>query len=287
MMAAGGISIVESIVLGIVQGLTEFLPISSTAHLRVVPSLIQMVDPSFRDPGVAYSAVIQLGSVLAVLTYFFKDLLQLAGGTLKAIQAKDFGDQSFRMSAAIIVGTIPICAIGLAMKALLEADNSALRSIYVIGSASIVMGILLLAAEKIAKHTRDISQVAGRDGFLVGLGQAMALIPGCSRSGSTLTAALFLGFKRDEAARFSFLLGIPAIVISGLVELKDMLKTGMGDAAISSLIVGLGVSTVVSYAAIWWMLKFLKTHSTLVFVIYRIIFGTSIIALVVSGKLPN
>lgn len=280
---ANGVSIVEAVVLGVVQGLTEFLPISSSAHLKVVPSMLRLFDSSYTDPGVAYTAVIQLGSVLAVLTYFFKDLLQLAAGSLKAIQEKDFGNQDFRMTAAIIVGTIPICVIGLALKAILELDDSPLRSLYVIGGASIGMGLLLLAAEKFAKHSRDISQVAGRDGAIVGLGQAMALIPGCSRSGSTLTFALFLGFKRDEAARFSFLLGIPAIVLSGLLELKDMLKSGLGDAAMSGLIVGLVVSTIVSYLAIWWMLKFLKNHSTIIFVIYRLIFGAVTIWLASTG----
>lgn len=284
-MSGTGIPIVEAVVLGIVQGATEFLPISSSAHLKVVPALMHLADPSFTDPGVAYSAVIQLGSVLAVLTYFFRDLLQIATGSLKAIQEKDFASPDFRMMGAIIVGTIPICVIGLIMKAMLEQENSSFRSIMTIGIASIVMGLLLLTAEKTAKHTKNISEVAGKDGLIVGLGQAMALIPGCSRSGSTLTFALFLGFKRDEAARFSFLLGIPAIIISGLVELKDMLKEGLGDAALSSLGIGLVVSTIVSYAAIWWMLKFLKNHSTLVFIIYRLIFGISLIALAYTGTL--
>jgi len=144
---------------------------------------------------------------------------------------------------------------------------------------------LLLLAEKFAKRSRSIDDVSGKDGFLVGLGQAMALIPGCSRSGSTLTMALFLNYKRDEAARFSFLLGIPAIVLSGLLELKDMVKQGLSGDGMSSLIVGLLVSTIVSYAAIWWMLKFLGTHSTWVFVVYRLIFGAAIIALSMSGMI--
>ncbi len=277
-MSGTGIPMVEAIVLGIVQGLTEFLPISSSAHLRVAPAVMRLMDPSYTDPGVAYSAVIQLGSVLAVLTYFFKDLLQIAMGAFKAIQDKEFGSKEFRLAGAIIVGTIPICILGLALKPLLEVNDSPLRSIMTVGIASIVMGLLLLGAEKIAKHSRSVDDVAGKDGLIVGLGQAMALIPGCSRSGSTLTFALFLGFKRDEAARFSFLLGIPAILISGLVELKDMVKEGLGDAAISSLLVGLVVSTIVSFAAIHWMLKYLKNHSTLVFVIYRLIFGAALIA---------
>ncbi|MBX9685449.1 MAG: undecaprenyl-diphosphate phosphatase [Candidatus Obscuribacterales bacterium] len=283
MTSSTGIPLLEAVILGIVQGATEFLPISSSAHLRVVPTILHLADPSFNDPGVAYSAVIQLGSVLAVLSYFFKDLLQIATGSLAALKNKDYSSQDLRLLGSIIVGTIPICVLGLLLKSTLEADDSPLRSLNVIGGASIFMGLLLLLAEKIAKHAKGINEVAGKDGLIVGLGQAMALIPGCSRSGSTLTAALFLGFKRDEAARFSFLLGIPAIVLSGLMELKHMTEHGLEGTAMSSLIVGLIVSTIVSYLAIWWMLKFLNKHSTLVFVIYRLVFGASIIALAASG----
>ncbi|MBX9568441.1 MAG: undecaprenyl-diphosphate phosphatase [Candidatus Obscuribacterales bacterium] len=277
-MAGNSVSILEAVVLGIVQGASEFLPISSTAHLRVVPAFLH-----WQDPGVAYSAVIQLGSVIAVLTYFFKDLLGIATGAFKAIQEKDYASKDFRMAGAIIVGTIPICVLGLLLKPVLESDTSPLRALPVIGGASIFMGLLLLLAEKLAKRTRSIEDVSGKDGFLVGLGQAMALIPGCSRSGSTLTIALFLNYKREEAARFSFLLGIPAIVLSGLLELKHMVEHGLSNEGITSLLVGLLVSTAVSYAAIWWMLKFLGTHSTWVFVIYRLVFGAAVIALSLSG----
>lgn len=272
------ITIVQAIVLGIVQGLSEFLPISSTAHLRVVPAILH-----WQDPGAAYSAVIQLGSVIAVLTYFFKDLLAIAQGTLKAVQEKDYGSKDFRMFGAIIVGTIPICVLGLLLKPMLEADNGPFRSLFVIGGASIFMGLLLLLAEKLAKRTRGIDEVGGKDGLLVGLGQAMALVPGCSRSGSTLTIALFLNFKREESARFSFLLGIPAIVLSGLLELKHILEHGLSNTGMTSLIVGLVVSAAVSYAAIWWMLKFLGNHSTVVFIIYRLIFGAAVIAAASAG----
>ena len=275
---SNSISILEAVVLGVVQGASEFLPISSTAHLRVVPALLH-----WADPGAAYSAVIQLGSVIAVLAYFFKDLLGIFLGSLKAVQEKDYASKDFRMLGAIVIGTIPICVLGLLFKGVLEADSSPLRSLTVIGSASIAMGLLLLLAEKIAKRTRSIDDVGGKDGLLVGLGQAMALIPGCSRSGSTLTVALFLNYKREEAARFSFLLGIPAIVLSGLLELKHLLEQGLSGEGITSLLVGLAVSTVVSYAAIWWMLKFLGNHSTLIFVIYRLIFGAAVIGLASAG----
>lgn len=268
------VPITEAIVLGVVQGLSEFLPISSTAHLRVVPALL-----GWHDPGVAYSAVIQLGSVIAVLAYFFKDLFSLATGSVTALVKKDFSSPALRMMCSIIVGTIPICVIGLLLKKVLEVDNSPLRSFYVIGGASLLMGTLLLVAEKVAKHTRTIDQTGVRDGLIVGLGQAMALIPGCSRSGSTLTVALFMNLKRDDAARFSFLLGVPAIILSGLLELKDVLETGLPEEGMKSLLVGLVVSAVVSYAAIFWLIKFLRTNSTMPFVIYRFIFGIAIIAL--------
>ena len=141
------------------------------------------------------------------------------------------------------------------------------------------MGTLLLIAERVAKHTRSIEQTGMRDGLIVGLGQALALIPGCSRSGSTLTVALFMNLKRDDAARFSFLLGIPAILLSGMLELKDLLQMGLPEEGIKSLVVGLVVSTLVSYAAIWWLIKFLRTNSTMPFVVYRLVFGVSIIAM--------
>ncbi|HEY9677109.1 MAG TPA: undecaprenyl-diphosphate phosphatase [Drouetiella sp.] len=262
-------SLAEAAVLGVVQGLTEFLPISSTAHLRVVPALF-----GWTDPGAAYSAVIQLGSVLAVLTYFRSDIFRIASGALKAIQEKDFEAQDFRIAGAIVVGTLPVCVLGLLLKKYIEGP---LRELIVVGIASIVMGCLLLLAEKLAKHVRGIETISGKDGFLVGCGQAMALIPGCSRSGSTLTVAMFLNMKREDAARFSFLLGIPALILSGLLELKDMISEGMSNAAAVDLVVGLVVSTVVSYAAIAWFIKYLRNHSTLVFVAYRILFGIGVI----------
>jgi undecaprenyl-diphosphatase len=270
--------LIQSVVLGAVQGLTEFLPISSTAHLRVIPALL-----GWSDPGVTFSAIIQLGSVIAVLAYFARDLVSIARGFFQSIAKKDYTSQDVRIVGAIVLGTIPICVLGLAFKHLLEDEHGPLRALIVIGGASIVMAILLFIAEKIGSRTREIKDIGGRDGFLIGLGQAMAIIPGCSRSGSTLTAALLLGLKREDAARFSFLLGIPAIVLSGLLELKTALQKGLTGDSTSGLLIGLAVATVVSYAAIWWMLKYLKNHSTMVFIIYRLIFGVAVIALSSQG----
>lgn len=268
----------EAIVLGVVQGLTEFLPISSSAHLRIVPAMLH-----WTDPGVKYDAVLQLGSVLAVVTYFARDLWNIAAGTLKGLMAKDFTSKEVRLAAAIIFGTIPVCVFGLLFKHLIEQENSPLRSVMVVGFSSIFMAFLLLFAEKLATHRRTIDSIGARDGLLVGTGQAMALIPGCSRSGSTLTVAMLLNLKREDAARFSFLLGIPAIVLSGLVELYGMVKHGMDGANTSDLLIGLVAATVVSYASIVWMLKFLRRHSTWVFVIYRFIFGAAVLYLGANG----
>ncbi|HNN64468.1 MAG TPA: undecaprenyl-diphosphate phosphatase [Candidatus Obscuribacter sp.] len=272
--AAGSISLVEAIVLGIVQGLTEFLPISSTAHLRVVPSLLH-----WQDPGVAYSAVIQLGSLIAVLAYFYKDIFQIAFGSLKALKEKDFGSRDLRLAGAIIIGTMPVCVVGLLLKHLLEQNDGPFRSLTVIGCAAIFMGLALIAAEKLGKHTRVLDQMGVRDGLLVGLGQAMALIPGCSRSGSTLTVAMLIGLKRADAARFSFLLGVPAIFLSGMLELKSMFETGLSGEGIGSLAAGLLSSTIVSYLAIAWLIRYLQQHSSWIFVIYRLIFGVGVLAL--------
>lgn len=274
------ITITQAAVLGVVQGLTEFLPISSTAHLRVVPALLH-----WPDPGTAYSAVIQLGSVIAVLVYFFKDLVEIAAGTFRALKTRDFSGREARLAGAIILGTIPICVIGLIFKKLLQSDDSPLRSLYTIGGAAIFMGVMLALAEKNGRQKRGLDDMGGRDGLLVGLGQAMALIPGCSRSGSTLTVALFLGMKRADAARFSFLLGIPAILLSGLLELKDMLEVGLSGEGMGALAIGLLTSLVVSYAAIAWLIRYLQEHSTWLFVGYRLLFGVVIISLASMGMI--
>jgi undecaprenyl-diphosphatase len=274
MMESGAMPIYEAVILGVVQGITEFLPISSTAHLRVVPSLL-----GWGDPGAAYSAVIQLGSVMASITYFWKDIITISTGALVGLQKKDLSDQNVRMTGAIVFGTIPVCVLGLLLKHMIEADGSPLRSLMVVGGASIFMALMLAIAEKVGSHKRGIDTIGALDGLLVGLGQAMALIPGCSRSGSTLTVAMFLNLKRDEAARFSFLLGMPALIISGMVELYHMVKEGMSGTGVVDLAVGFVVSAVVSYVAIAWLLKYLQHHATWLFVGYRVIFGIAVIAL--------
>ena len=277
------INVLQAFVLGIVQGLTEFLPISSTAHLKVVPVVL-----GWGDPGVSFTAVIQLGSIAAVLWYFWKDLTGITTGAIKAIQNSDYQSNEFRMALGIGLGTLPIVFFGLLIKKFIpDFDNSPLRSLAAIAGASIVMSLLLGVAEKLGKKKRTFDKLGVQDGVLMGLAQAMALIPGVSRSGSTLTAGLFMGLERAAAARFSFLLGIPAITLAGLVELKDLLEVGLGDAGIVPLVVGVISAAIFSYLAIAWLLRFLQTQSTWVFIWYRLGFGVLILGAIAAKLLPN
>ena len=277
------LNIVQTIILGIVQGLTEFLPISSSAHLKVVPIAL-----GWGDPGVAYTAIIQLGSIVAVLWYFWKDLTSITFGAVDAVVRRDYESQEFKMALGIALGTIPIVFLGLLIKILVpDFDKSPLRSLASIAIASIVMSLLLAIAEKVGKRDRTYEKLTVQDGILMGLGQAMALIPGCSRSGSTLTAGLFMGLERGAAARFSFLLGIPAITLAGLVELKSVLGEGIGDAGVVTLAVGTISAFVFSYLSIAWLMKFLQTQNTWVFVWYRLAFGVAILTAIAGGALKN
>ena len=277
------INLVQAIILGIVQGLTEFLPISSTAHLKVVPIAL-----GWGDPGVAYTAVIQLGSIVAVLWYFWKDLTNITVGAVEAVVRRDYKSQEFQMALGLVLGTIPIVFFGLLIKTFVpDFDNSPLRSLGAIAIASIVMSLLLAIAEKTGKRNRTYEKLTVQDGILMGLAQAIALIPGCSRSGSTLTAGLFMGLERAAAARFSFLLGIPAITLAGLVQLKDALGEGTGEAGVAALIVGTISAFVFSYLSIAWLMKFLQTQNTWIFVWYRLAFGVAILTAIAGGAVKN
>ena len=262
----------QAVVLGIVQGLTEFLPISSSAHLNVVPVML-----GWSDPGVAFTAVIQLGSIVAVLAYFRADLQQVVKGIARAVRHDQWNDPSARLGVAMAVGTLPIVIGGLAIKRWIpDYDHSPLRSMTSIALVSIVMALLLALAELVGRRRRQLDDVQPRDGLLVGLAQALALVPGVSRSGSTLTASLLDGWERAAAARFSFLLGIPAITLAGLVELKDAVKQA-GDHGALPILVGLITAAIVSWLAIAWLLRYLQRHGTWVFVIYRLLFGAVIL----------
>lgn len=267
------INIFQALILGLIQGLTEFLPISSTAHLKVIPVAL-----GWGDPGVAFTAIIQLGSILAVLWYFRKDLKDLVTGIVKAIKLKNYQAQEFKIGLGIIIGTIPIIILGLSLKILVpDLDNSPFRSLTTIAIASIVMAILLGVAEKIGTHKRGFDTLSTKDGILMGLAEALAIIPGVSRSGSTITAGLFMNLERATAARFSFLLGIPAITLAGLVELKSVFDEGLNVSYAIPLTVGLISSWIFSYLAIAWLISYLQKQDTWVFVWYRLIFGVAIL----------
>ena len=271
------VNLLQAIVLGFVQGATEFIPISSTAHLKAVPVFF-----GWGDPGVSFTAVIQLGSVAAVLSYFWSDLSQITRGMIKAIRTSDYDSQDFWLAVGIAVGTIPIVILGLLLKVLEPAFyENTLRSMPSIAIVSIVMALMLALAESIGSQKRNFKDLTVKDGIVVGLAQALAIIPGVSRSGSTMTAGLFNNLDRATAARFSFLLGIPAILLSGLVELRELLSPAVGESfALLPLIGGLISSAIFSYLAIAWLLEFLKRRSTWVFVWYRLGFGVFILAAV-------
>ncbi len=270
----------QAAILGMVQGLTEFLPISSTAHLKVVPVAL-----GWGDPGVTYTAVIQLGSIAAVLWYFWGDISSLTLGTIKALQKSNYQSQELRIAIGIAIGTLPIVVCGLLLKAF-EPDwyDTKLRSMTAIAIASIIMALLLALAEYIGKQKRDFDHLTSKDGILMGLAQSLALVPGVSRSGSTITSGLFINLERATAARFSFLLGIPAITLAGLVELKGVLEIGINGDEILSLIVGVISAAIFSYLAIAWLIEYLKKQNTWVFVWYRLIFGLVILGAIFIGK---
>ncbi|MYI88568.1 MAG: undecaprenyl-diphosphate phosphatase [Synechococcus sp. SB0672_bin_10] len=270
----------RALVLGMVQGLTEFLPISSTAHLKAVPVLL-----GWGDPGVAVTAVLQLGSIVAVLGYFREDLRQLSLGLLRGLRHGRLDAPEARLGLAIAVGTVPILVAGLTIRLFFyEAYGaSVLRSLTGIGVVSIVMAVLLALAERVGRRRHGLEQVSVTAGWLLGLAQMLALAPGVSRSGSTLTAALLMGWQRVAAARFSFLLGIPAITIAGLVEVKEALTSSSLGGALP-LLVGLLSAALSSWLAIAWLLRFLQHHSTWVFVLYRLGFGVLLLLVSVGGS---
>ncbi|MFQ4135565.1 undecaprenyl-diphosphate phosphatase [Nodosilinea sp. PGN35] len=273
----------QAVVIGIVQGFTEFLPISSTAHVKMIPVVL-----GWGDPGVAFTAVIQLGSIAAILWYFWDDLRQVTVDMVKATLAQQYNTSEFRLGFGILLGTVPIVVGGLLIKIFIpDFDNSPLRSSATIATVSIVMALLLALAELLGNHKRTFETLDLRDGLTMGLAQALALIPGVSRSGSTLTAGLFMGLERSTAARFSFLLGVPAITLAGLVELQGLLDGGLGAIGFVPLVGGLLAAVGSSYLAIFWLIRFLKQHSTWLFVWYRLAFGAAILMALATGRMQN
>ena len=271
----------DAILLGIVQGLTEFLPVSSTAHLTIVGKILGVVLSG--EQWTAQVAVMQLGTLVAVLLYFRDDILSMTLAFIKEnlhtgrVPVKE---QSFdaRMAWLVIFGSFPIVFFGLAFKKYIEGDLT--KNLFIIGSMLIIVAIVMAMAEKVAKQNKSIKDVKLKDAMIIGFAQAMALIPGTSRSGATITAGLFLGFDREAAARFSFLLSIPAILGSGLLEMIKVIPM-LSDHNIISLAIATVVSGISGYAAIAFLLAYLRTRSTGAFIIYRIILG--IILFIVAG----
>jgi undecaprenyl-diphosphatase len=273
------VSVLEAIVLGIVQGLTEFLPISSTGHLRIVPAFL-----GWEDPGAAFTAVTQLGTMAAVLLYFKEDLVRIARAWLRSLFDRPLRRElDARLGWYIVLGTIPIGIFGVLFKDQIETGA---RDLYLIGVALIVLGLVLLVAEKVGKRERSIEQIRTKDGFAIGIAQALALIPGVSRSGATITAGLFMGLDRPAAARFSFLLSVPAVVLSGLLELGTILSDDEGGhTGLIALVVATLTAFIAGYAAIAWLLRYLATHSTVIFVVYRVALGAVVLALTAAGAI--
>jgi undecaprenyl-diphosphatase len=279
------VTILQSILLGIIQGLSEFLPISSTAHLTLAGRAMGLIDPSAPERWTAFIAVIQLGTLAAVLAYFRRDIIEITRAFLKEnIARTSFSRQSVasRTGWYIIIGTLPVVIIGLLFKDFIQGMFT--KNLIVIGTSLAVLGLILEIAERTARFRRSIDDVTMKDALIIGIAQAFALIPGSSRSGTTITAGLFAGFTREAAARFSFLLSIPAVAASGLLEFYESLGY-LNASSATTMAIATVVSGISGYAAIAFLLKYLRTHTTRLFVIYRILIGGAILAAIALGYL--
>lgn len=272
-------SALEAIILGLLQGVTEFLPISSTAHLLFVPEFL-----GWDDPGAAFSAVTQLGTLAAVVIYFRHEVVRITVAWTRSLTDESVrSDPDARMGWFIAIGTVPILIFGAIFADQVETGA---RSLSLVAWTMIALGLLLLLAERVAEHRRPLSSLGRSDAVLIGLAQAAALVPGVSRSGATLTAGLFLGFEREAAARYSFLLSIPSVFASGAYEFYSLLDDSTAtDVALGPLLLGTAVAFVAGYATIAWLLSFLQTHTTLLFVAYRVLLGTAVLALLATGTI--
>ena len=270
----------DAVILGIVQGLTEFLPISSSAHVQLFQQLLGLGSMS-KPELTAFIATIQLGTEAAVLLFFFKDIIRIGSSWFAGLRSAESRNRDYKMGWLVIIGSLPVVVIGLAFKDLIENQ---LRSLWVAGAMLIIFGLALGAAEAFGRRAKPIEELGYRDGVMFGLGQALAVIPGVSRSGGTITVGLLLGYTREAAARYSFLLAIPAVLASGLYEFAK----SVGDLK-SDLLLATGVGTVVSfvvgYAVIAGFLKYLSRGSFMPFVLYRVVLGATILGLLTSGTL--
>jgi undecaprenyl-diphosphatase len=281
-------SFIEAVVLGLVQGLTEFLPISSSGHVRVVGELMAPGE----DPGAAFTAIIQLGTETAVLIYFWKDITRIIGRWFKALAGKiPHSDPDVRMGWLVILGSLPIGVLGLLFES--QIDHN-LRNLYITATMLIVFGILLGIADRFAPQRKELTELTVRDGILFGLAQALALIPGVSRSGGTITAGLLMGYTRKAAARYAFLLAIPAVFASGLYKAAKevpVLFTAEGRAAAAVAgepsLLAIAVATLVAFgvgfAVIVWFMRIIENHSYMMFVVYRVVAGLLLLAMLWFG----
>ncbi|CAM3236289.1 undecaprenyl-diphosphate phosphatase [Nocardioides dubius] len=271
------IEFLKAVFLGVLQGLTEFLPISSSAHLRIFPELF-----GWGDPGAAFTAVIQIGTELAVLIYFRKDIWRIATMWLRSLVKAEYrGHADARMGWYIIIGSMPIVILGILLKDVIEND---FRNLWVIGTTLIVLGLILGIADRMSRSDKTLKDVGVREAVLLGAAQAAALIPGVSRSGATISMGRFLGFDRETATRFAFLLAIPAVVGAGLFELKEI-PHGHNDFGWGPTITATVVSFLVGYAAIAWLLRYVSTKSYTPFVIYRVALGAFVLIMLATGVL--
>jgi undecaprenyl-diphosphatase len=277
------LSVIEAAILGLIQGLTEFLPISSTGHLTVAGKIMGVISKEHPEQWTAFIAVIQLGTLLAVLIYFRVEIWKIIVDFIKdnLTQRKKYDDQTLysKLGWLIIIGSIPVGIIGLGFKDFIEGAFT--KNLYVISGSLIIFALVLAYAEKIGKFKKDMKDITWKDALIIGTFQSLALIPGSSRSGSTITGGLFTGLKRDVAAKFSFLLGIPAILASGLLEFYQSIHFLDSDGMVN-LIVATLVSAISGYFAIDFLLKYLKVHSTRVFISYRIAIALVILYLITT-----
>ena len=277
-------NLLDAILLGFIQGLSEFLPISSTGHLTLAGKLLNLISEDHPEHWTAFIAVIQLGTLLAVLVYFWKDLIAIIRDFFhdNLVNPVKYSEQKInsKLGWLIIIGTIPVVIIGLAFKDAIEGALT--KNLYVIAASLIVLALILALAEKIARFKKDLKNITIFDSIIIGTAQALSLIPGSSRSGTTITAGLFVGLNREAAARFSFLLSVPAVLASGALQLYEALQY-----IDQSMAVNIAVATVVSgvsgYLAIDFLLKFLRKNSTFIFIFYRIALGILILILILTN----
>jgi undecaprenyl-diphosphatase len=277
-------NVIEAIILGIIQGVTEFLPISSTGHLTLAGKLMNLISGDHPEQWTAFIAVIQLGTMLAVLVYFWKDLMIIIKDFFhdNVIKPVKFSEQKInsKLGWLIIIGTIPVVIIGLAFKDAIEGALT--KNLYVIVASLIILAMILALAEKLTKFRKDVKDITIFDSIIIGFAQALSLIPGSSRSGTTITAGLFVGINREAAARFSFLLSVPAVFASGILQLYEALKFIDQSMAVNIIIATI-VSGISGYLAIDFLLKYLKKNTTFVFIFYRIVLGVFILILLFNN----